>query len=185
MQQQHNASSFQAFLFMTASVCLSQQPDREKVDLVCVLFPSYSHSPCLGFNWLLFSLLSLSCSPLLRFYLHSFPFSLHLSFSPQLFLSVRPSVVVSLSFLLQRHRVCAGAWHGWHASIWKCSGDDIEHMWPRLAGWGLCGDHTVSLVVVRTPALQCKGRREKDKDRYNQVKEGERVKKENKDKRWC
>lgn len=48
------------------------------------------------------------------------------------------------------------------ASIWKCSGDDIEHMWPWLTGQALCGDHTVSLVA---------GRRNK-KGMYNYFKQG-------------
>lgn len=162
---------------MTASVCLSQQPDREKVDLVCVLFPSYSHSPSSVFNWPFLSLLppslSLSFSTLLLMSSSlpslslCFSYCLHSYLSPNSFLSVRPSTFPSLSLLLLRHCVCVRSWHGWHASIWKCSGDDIEHMWPQLAGWGLCGDHTVSLVGVRTPALQCKRGEKKNKDRYN------------------
>lgn len=179
---------------MTASVCLSQQPDREKVDLVCVLFPSYSHSPCLAFNWLFLSLLSLSLHSSAYIFTLSLFHSVHLSLA--LFLAVyslvfHPTISVSLSVLvspslpLQRLCVCVRAWHGWHASIWKCSGDDIEHMWPQLAGWGLCGDHTVSLVAVRMPALQCKGGERRIRTDIIRLRKGERVKKEDKSKRWC
>lgn len=65
---------------MTASVCLSQQPDREKVDLVCVLFPSCSHSPSLVFNWPFLSLLSLSPHPSAYVFILSFSLSLFLFF---------------------------------------------------------------------------------------------------------
>lgn len=117
-------------------------------------FPSSSHTHCIGFNWLfhclyLFIFLSSALSHALS-HVSVFFWMFSLVSFTQL-LSVNPSL------FRQRHCVCARSWHGSHASIWKCSGDDIEHMWPQLAGWRRRGDHTMSLVAVRMPALQCKG----------------------------
>lgn len=82
------------------------------------------------------SLLLSCCTPLCMPSPFAFFSSVHLS--PSVFLIVysllfHPTISVTLSvfplsFFLHRHCVCVRSWHGWHASIWKCSGDDIEHM---------------------------------------------------------
>lgn len=119
---------------MTASVCLSQQPDREKVDLVCVLFPSCSHSPSLVFNWPFLSFLSLSLSAPFCLCLHPFLLSLSLCFFllftllsfTQLF-SVSLSVCVSLSLPPPAEALCLCQVLAWVA----CFHMEVLRRWYR------------------------------------------------------
>lgn len=138
-------------------LCLSH-PDRQNVDLLCILF---HHSCWFGFNWPF-----LSCC---FFFPHSvsplpFPLSFILFYLCPSFSPCFPCCLLSnLSlFLFMALCLCRVLGMNGIASIWKCSGDDIEHMWPWLTGQALCGDHTVSLVA---------GRRNK-KGMYNYFKQG-------------
>lgn len=165
---------------MTASLCLSQQPDREKVDLVCVLFPSYSHSPCFGFNWLFPCLLFLS-PPLslsaLCLYLHPFLFSLRASVSPCfsycLLSCLSPNYFcqsVRLTFCLlppaEALRMCQVL--AWVA----CFHMEVFRRWYRTyvtrARWlgTLWRSHRV-ISGSENASTAVQGRRKEDKDRYN------------------
>lgn len=61
-----------------------------------------------------------------------------------------PTPPSSTSCCSRGSRTCCQLLAWWHESIWKCSGDDIEHMGARIAGRELCGDHTLSLVAPRS-----------------------------------
>lgn len=161
---------------MTASVCLSQQPAREKVELVCALFPSYSHSPCLAFNWLFLSLLSLSlCTPPLIS--SPFPFStlstFSLSFPYCLFSRLSPNYFcqsVRLSFSppppAEALCLCQGL-----AGV-ACFHMEVFRRWYRTyvtpARWlgTLWRSHRV-ISGGENASTAVQGRRKKDKDRYN------------------
>lgn len=64
----------------------------------------------------------------------------------------------STSCCSQESRTCCQLLAWWHESIWKCSGDDIEHMGAWIAGRELCGDHTLSLEAREQPQCSENGR---------------------------
>lgn len=94
--------------------CLPKSTARQgKSRLVCVLFPSYSHSPCFGFNWLFFSLLSLSLHSSIYVSTFSLLLSVNLSLCFSYCLSsclspnyVCQSVRLSFSLLLPAEGLC-------------------------------------------------------------------------------
>lgn len=174
---------------MTASVCLSQQPVRgKKAVLVCVLFHHTLTLPILvliscfafpsHFSTSLF-IPSLFLSSSLSILLTVF-FSLLILFYPTISASI--SILVSLP--APAEALCLCQILAWVA----CFHMEVFSRWYRtyvtLAQWlgTLWRSHRV-ITAVRAPALQCKGG-ERRTDIIRLTK-GERVKKEEKNKKWC